>query len=206
MILFSNIVYALYYDSEPFNISEYNLTEVIERAKELGYTIRIEISSAGCKNPLPDGGCKGGDWILPNYSYINSSGEISEQAFESSGKKFYSGGLIHVRHENFEFRVYLNGNNSLAGLIQKNETLDINKTSKIIANELKELGIIDEKETIEIKFGEGYSPNTLSSTDNFSNYFNNNQLTFLIIFIIIIIIVISIILFLKRKRRTHNEK
>jgi len=68
---------------------DYDTSKVIENAKLEGYAIRILKSPVGCKNPLPDGGCKGSDFIAPEFDFINvNQGDFPnmEEAWQSSQK------------------------------------------------------------------------------------------------------------------------
>ena len=56
-------------------IIKYDNEVLLEKAKMQGYTIRLVKSEAGCKNHLPDNGCKGRDYIPPVYEFLNAKNE-----------------------------------------------------------------------------------------------------------------------------------
>lgn len=211
VILDSSISYAgdvipgLMYSSKPFYVNEYNVTDVILEAENLGYAIRVEISPALCKGePIDsDKGCLGADWEPPVYKYINTN---NSETFLEHRKKLYANketdlfdlkysdlfvAMGSLPHESYNF---------IATFKTTNNTLTTEEINEIIVNELLSLGIIDEPITIE--FEEGYPPPIPSSDSSFGKNYLNKEIVNLFSVIIILIIIITTIYLIRKRHKT----
>lgn len=182
-----------YYSNISIEVDNSKLTQIVENAILLNYSIQNMTSPGGCKNPQPGGGCKGKDIILEEFEYINAENEIM---FLSSQKRMYINygnelGAIQSFTEDVDFHF------SSYGVIftSNNSFLSTEKASKIIVNELKALGILDEDKNITIQFESFPSITYHSNRDNIQ--FSSISFTI----IIMLAIIILLILLMRRKSR-----
>lgn len=144
----------------------FDSAKVVENAKTEGYAIRILKSPAGCRNPVPGGGCKGIDEIPPEYNYINvnQSSSHMDDAWESSPKWIAING-------NNNIAIYFPLNGSMVHIISEaddwligiipNKEMPTESVRRGAYNELEKLGIIFNGQKIRIVFSEGRTPERL---------------------------------------------
>ncbi|MBI2578404.1 MAG: hypothetical protein HYW26_01705 [Candidatus Aenigmarchaeota archaeon] len=167
---FINMEVGLHYDTF-VNKVQYNITNVLENAKNQGYAIRIEIKPPDCKNPLPDGGCKGGDYIYPVYDYINVNFNVSDDYWTKESA--WAGSPKHMAINGDRLMVHFNIDEGwvhiLAPIYPREEwfikfvpsqNLSSERAEQIINEELQRIGILSDSK-FSIVFDRGYHSPTL---------------------------------------------
>lgn len=152
---------GLHYDTK-INKMNYNISKVVEQANLESYAIRILKTPSGCRNPLPSGGCKGGDYIPAEYEYINTENEtmwgispkwIAINEENSMAIYFYIDDYwVHI------LAPYPNNEDQWSIKFVPLKEIQTKNAKEIINQEFVKIGILSKGSKINMVFGEGSVP------------------------------------------------
>lgn len=143
----------LYYDSYSFQVNEYNIAEVVRKARENNYDIGYSISCVGPthKECLQKGYIKDWSWENGNTNINKKLGISNVFVIPNESTEYNLTSIsLNVIYDDFEFRAFpLNPIKDIyewwIKIIPHSNNITITEAKEIIVHELKELGIIDDE-------------------------------------------------------------
>ncbi len=191
---------ALRYVNESLKVNEYNITEVIQKARELEYAIRVGSSRSPPPYKVYNGTSNETLYFNGSLSkYFNKVIGAYDEGYVSFGGSYdnfeFGASPRFWEKDPYLFRVVF---------VPKNESITKEQASVIVSDELKKLGLLNENATIQFK-EEYISPPELfgGSGIGIVNY-QTQTILYMGISVVLIIIVVSFIILVKR--RSRNEK